>query len=87
MVTFLKTILIILLVYYGLKFLLRLLSPYLLRYITKKAAQRFEGAFDASSFQSAKEEPEGSVTVDKMPGKDRSSGKQVGEYIDFEEIE
>ena len=87
MVSFLKTILIILLVYYGLKFFLRLLSPYLLRYITKKATQRFEGAFNASSFQSVNEEPEGSVTVDSMPGNKRSSNNEVGEYIDFEEID
>jgi hypothetical protein len=36
MLSFLKTLLIIIWAYYGLKLLLRLLRPFLMRYVTKK---------------------------------------------------
>ncbi|NND62993.1 MAG: DUF4834 domain-containing protein [Flavobacteriaceae bacterium] len=85
--SFLKTVLIILLVYLGVKFLFRLLSPYLIRYITKKASQRFERAFQQGPFGDPKPQNEGAVTIDKMPKSDKSDGHTVGEYVDFEEIE
>ena len=45
METFVKTIFIVLLGYYSLKFLFKLAMPYLMRYITKKASQKFGDAF------------------------------------------
>jgi len=87
MMTFLKTILIILLVYYGLKFLMKLVGPYLMRYVTKKAGQKFEQAFGGTPPQSASTEKEGSVSIDKMPNAHTKSSKTVGEYVDFEEVE
>ncbi|WP_336375832.1 DUF4834 domain-containing protein [Aureisphaera galaxeae] len=82
-----KTILIILLVYFGLKFLFRLLAPYAMRYIAKKAAQRFENAFGQAPFNDAGAtytQPNPSKSADDIP---KSNGKVVGEYIDFEEID
>ncbi|MEQ3655939.1 MAG: DUF4834 domain-containing protein [Dokdonia sp.] len=80
---FLTTILIILLVYFALRFFGRLLLPFLMRYIAKKATQKMEGAFkgfqqQASSSNTARTESE---PVSKK------SSKVVGEYIDFEEID
>lgn len=92
MMTFLKTILIILLVYYGLKFLLRLAKPYILRYISKKAGQQFEQFF-GSAGQSTPNHPnasaarEGKITIDKMPSGNARTSKKVGEYVEFEEVE
>ncbi len=86
MITFLKTILIILLVYFGLKFLIRLATPYLMRYISKKAGQQFEKFF--GDFQPGEpRQKEGKITIDKMPSKESPSGKKVGEYIDYEEVD
>ena len=85
--TFLKTILIILLVYYALKFLLKLAAPYLMRYITKKAGRKFEEAFGASPFQNPKKSEEGNVSIDKTPATKRTSKDTVGEYVDFEDVE
>ncbi|MEZ4857850.1 MAG: DUF4834 family protein [Flavobacteriaceae bacterium] len=85
--TFLKTVLILILVYLGLKMLLQLLKPYLMRFIAKKVQQRFENAFGQNPFQqyhSPKEEP---ITVNKNNSKKPKSKKVVGEYIDFEEVE
>lgn len=79
MIPFLKTLSIILLVYYVLRFLIKLVSPYLIRFVTRKAQSKmqemFKGFGDAA--QNTKEE----ATVSKK------SKKVVGEYIDFEEVE
>ncbi len=88
MMTFLKTILIVLLIYFALKFLIRLGTPFLMRYITKKAGQQFEKFFgDASNMNTQQKQPEGNVTIEKMPKQNRRSNSKVGEYVDFEEVE
>ncbi len=80
----LKVILIILLIYYGLKVLTRLFGPLLLRYVTKKAGEKFQQQF--SQYQQSYQSNEEEVTIDKKNQK-KSSNKDVGEYIDFEEID
>ncbi|MDY8135537.1 DUF4834 family protein [Aquimarina sp. 2201CG5-10] len=80
----LKVILIIVLVYYGLKVLTRLFGPLLLKYVTKKAGEKFQQQFD--QYQNPNQTTEGEVTIDKKP-KQKSSNKDVGEYIDYEEID
>ena len=89
---FLKTLLIILLVYYGLKILIKLLKPYLLKYIAKKAGQRFERTFGHNPYnQNAQkrksEDKEGSVSIDQVPTKKKGSKSDAGEYVDYEEID
>jgi hypothetical protein len=80
------TILIILLVFYGLKLLFRLALPFMLNYVSKKAQNHFESsfseAFGESPFQANK-------TKDKETFKSSSNKTKevVGEYVDFEEIE
>ncbi|WP_394348917.1 DUF4834 family protein [Formosa maritima] len=82
----LRVILIILLIYYGIKILSRIFAPYLMKYVAKKAEERFGSQF--GQYQSPKQEQtkEGEVTIDKAP-KTRSSNKKVGEYVDYEEID
>ena len=87
MMTFLKTILIVLLVYFGLKFLFRLATPYLMRYISKKAGQQFEQFFGNNPDMNTQREQEGSITIDKNPSPNSRSSKKVGEYVDFEEVD
>ena len=86
MMSFVETILIILLVYYAVKFLLKLAAPYLLRYVSKKATQKFGDAFGKES-QPNKNTAAGSVTIDKMPSSKSKSKNTVGEYVDFEEVD
>lgn len=86
----LKTILIILLVYFGLKIIFRLAAPYLLRYISKKANQRFESffnGFENQHTQSDARDEAGKVSVDEIPKQRKQSKKTVGEYIEYEEVE
>ena len=80
----LKVILIILLVYYGLKILTRIFAPVLLRYVSKKAGEKFQQQFN--QYQHKTNQYEGEVTIDKKPNR-KSSNKDVGEYIDYEEID
>ena len=48
--SFLQTILIILLVYYGLKIVFKFFKPYLIKYIAKKASDRFGQPFGNDPF-------------------------------------
>ncbi|KAA5825628.1 DUF4834 family protein [Algibacter amylolyticus] len=84
----LKTILIIALVYYGIKILSRIFAPLLLKFAAKKAEERFGGQF--GQFQKRQnqqsQKKEGEITIDKIP-ETKTSNKNVGEYVDYEEIE
>ncbi|UZO82685.1 DUF4834 family protein [Aquimarina sp. ERC-38] len=80
----LKFILILLLIYYGLKVLTRLLGPLLLRYMTKKAGQKFEKFFQQQS--TTQPSPEGEITIQKKSRR-KTSRNSGGDYVDFEEID
>ena len=84
---FLRTILIILLVYYGIKVLSRIFAPVLLRYVSKKAEQRFGQQFNQYQQPKETKKKEGEVSIDKMPNQNKSSNKDIGEYVDYEEID
>ena len=79
-----KIIGIILLVYYGVKVLSRLLAPFLLRYVSKKAEEKFGGQFGQQHYETPKKE--GEISIDKMPNQ-KQSNKDVGDYVDYEEID
>lgn len=87
----LRTLLIILLIWFGLKILTRLFAPFLLRFVAKKAEKKFGEQFGGFQNQSQQREEqkrrEGETVIDKMPNQDRKSNEKVGEYIDYEEIE
>jgi hypothetical protein len=82
-----KTILIILLVYFGIKILARLFAPFLMKTLVKKAEKRFGQQFGNQQAQQQKTQPEGEVSIDKIPRSQKSSNTKVGEYVDYEEIE
>jgi hypothetical protein len=87
----LRTILIILLVWYGLKILARLFAPFLMKYVAKKAEERFGQQFGGFQNQSQQHNEqkrrEGETVIDKMPNRQKTSNDEVGEYIDYEEID
>lgn len=80
----LKVILILLLIYYGLKILTRLFGPLLLKYVTKKAGERFQQQFQQNNQSQTSGDDD--ISIDKK-SKQKSTNKDVGEYIDFEEID
>ena len=81
----LTTILILLLIYYGFKILLKYFGPTLISYITKKAGENFQRRFEQQ--QNYRQKPvDGEVTIDKKYKKSQTN-PNVGEYVDFEEID
>ena len=85
---FLKTILIILLVYYGLKILIKMFAPKLMGYAAKKTEQHFRERFgEFANAQNPQQNSEGDVIIEKKPEPGKQSNDTVGEYIDFEEID
>lgn len=87
----LKTILIILLVWFGLKILARLFAPFLVRFVAKKAEEKFGQQFGGFQNQNTQRQQqqrkEGETVIDKMPRQNKKSNEKVGEYIDYEEID
>ncbi len=76
-----KTIFIILIIYYGSKFVGR----YLLRGFVSKAANEARRQQDQVQNQQKKKK-EGEVTVNYKPKSNKAYQKEEGDYIDFEEI-
>jgi hypothetical protein len=87
----LRTILIILLVYFGIKILSRIFAPILLRFVAKKAEQKFGQQFggfqNKNNQQQQQKQKEGETVIDKMPHQQKSSNSDVGEYVDYEEVD
>jgi hypothetical protein len=84
---FLRTILIILLVWYGVKILMRLFAPYLVKYMSKKMQERFGQQFQQAQRNDGNRPIEGETVIDKVPHQQKTADKKVGEYIDYEEID
>ncbi|MCM4152289.1 DUF4834 domain-containing protein [Arenibacter sp. N53] len=85
---FLKTILIVLLVYYLLKIVAKWFAPRMFRYAAKKTEEHFKEKFEGFAAQNdQKEEQIGDVIIEKKTTKKKNTSKNVGDYIDFEEIE
>jgi hypothetical protein len=78
MVTFLRTILIIVLVYYGIKFLFKILIPIILNRFMKRQQDKFQQAQSHNSTQ-------------KNPSKEEKKSTErkdtLGEYVDYEDVE
>ncbi|MGS2763644.1 DUF4834 family protein [Sinomicrobium sp. M5D2P9] len=91
----LRTIAFIIVFYYLFRFLARMFGPMLFRYASKKAQEKYQGQHHQNRSHGAgkREMPkEGEVVIEDTPESIRKqrtskSGKKVGEYIDFEEID
>lgn len=83
----LRVVLIVLLIYFGLKLFIRWFGPILLRWVLKKIGKKFEQRFHQYDPTRSQKRTEGEVTIDKKPKNKRKSKNDVGEYIDYEEID
>ena len=72
-----RTILIILLVYYVIKWLTRLFFPLLMK--------KYFGSQGNS--QKQKDRPEGDITILKRGEKPKGDDNKLGDYVDFEEMD
>lgn len=81
-----RTLLIIALVYYGVRFLRRVLFPFLFKAFIKKAAQKGQQQYSEQQ-RAQKVRPEGEVHIEYVNKNNKKSAGDVGgEYVDFEEI-
>jgi hypothetical protein len=83
-----RTLLIIALVYYGLKFLAKLFAPQIQKYAAKKMQEKFNQQYQGGMSQEQEREPEGKITVVAKPKSDKGMNTEnTGEYVDFEEVD
>ncbi len=77
-VTFLRTIFIIVLVYYGVKFLFKILFPIIVKSFMKWQQGKFQQAQSQNASQNS-----------TSKGEKKSSTKKdtLGEYVDYEDVE
>jgi len=80
--SFLRTVGIIVIVYYALKFVGRLLFPIMVKKAVNNMQER------QSQYQRQQQyKPEGEVTIEKDRRQQTRTNATEGEYVDFEEIE
>jgi hypothetical protein len=83
---FLRLLLFVILGYYLLKIIGRLMAPFLAKYAARKSQEFFARAYRSSDYSNSRQNV-GEVTIETQKHKTPKSSKPVGEYISFEEIE
>lgn len=82
---FLRTILIIMLVYYGLKLIARYLFPVLFNKMMNNVEKKVR---EQQGYQKPQDiSKEGETTIERKPVQNKESNKNVGEYVDYEEVD
>jgi len=86
---FIRTLFIIVLLYYLFKFAFRLLTPILVNKLAKKAQENFRQQQETfyRQYQNQNQENQSQQTNNPNKKQELREKKKVGEYIDFEEIE
>ena len=84
-VNFMRTILIILAVYYAFK----LIARYVLPFILKRAINKMQ---DRAQQQHGNQQEDtnvnvGETSIDKKPSKQQQGKNSVGEYVDYEDVD
>ena len=73
---------------YVLKILTRIFAPILLKRFTNKMQDRYKGQFNQQYRNTQKPvQPEGKVTLEKTKPATQAKSDNVGDYVDFEEVE
>lgn len=84
-----RTLFIIVLLYYLFKFAVRLLTPLLINKLAKKAQENFRQQQETfyRQYQNQNQENQSRQTNNPNKKQELREKKKVGEYIDFEEID
>lgn len=81
---FVRTILIILLIYYALKIIGRIVFPMFVKRFVGKFEERVRNQQQQSQPRNQKV---GETIIDRKPQTTKESSNDVGEYVDFEEVD
>ncbi|MDP3352811.1 MAG: DUF4834 family protein [Flavobacteriaceae bacterium] len=85
MLALLRLLFIVLLIYYILKIIGRIFFPILVKKMVSKAEQRMRDQ-QQKQYQNTTETKVGETVIDKKPQQSKTD-KNVGEYIDYEEVD
>ena len=75
----LKALLLILIIFYSIRFVIRLLLPFFFRTMLKRAGKNMR--------PNEPKKKDGEVSIKKTSNQNKQSNSSVGEYIDYEEID
>jgi len=84
LVNFLRTLLIIAIVYYGIRLFTRFVLPLLVDKGLKNMQQKMQ---NQQNQRQKPGRPEGEVTIEYNKNSNQNNSQNKGEYVDFEEIE
>lgn len=84
---FIRTLLIIFLVYYGLKLIGKVVFPMVFKRFVGKFEERVKNQQEQRNSSQKPDQKVGETTIDKKGGSDKESNNSVGEYVDYEDIE
>jgi len=83
-VSFFDLLMIILVIYYGFKFLIRFLAP---RIVNNAANKIYQDMQNKSASNEGRTVRKGDMTIDYSNKKPKQFGRKEGDYIEFEEID
>lgn len=83
---FVRTILIIIAVYYAFKIIAKIFMPLFLKSVASKFEQKMKDQANKGTPQD-KDYKVGETTIDKKPQQTKGSNDSVGEYVDYEEVD
>jgi len=78
----LKTIAILIIIYYALKFVGKYIMPLFIKKVISNVEKKYKQ-------QQEQQEPKGKVgetSIAKKPPKTKESNKNIGDYVDYEEV-
>ena len=84
LVNFLRTLFIIAIIYYGIKFVTRYILPLLVDKGLKNMQQKMQ---DQQNQNQHSKRPPGEVTIEIKNNTGKKSNQIKGDYVDFEEVE
>jgi hypothetical protein len=84
LVNFLRTVFIIVIIYYGIK----LVSRYILPMLVDKGIKNMQQKMQNQQYQNQRStRPPGEVTIEVKNNTGKKSAQTKGDYVDFEEVE
>uniref|UniRef100_UPI0032169253 DUF4834 family protein n=1 Tax=uncultured Draconibacterium sp. TaxID=1573823 RepID=UPI0032169253 len=82
-VGFLRTLIVIAIIYFGIRFISRYIMPMLIDKGIKNMQQKMQN----QQHHQQPKRPEGEVTVEKPRSNSKNTNQDNGEYVDFEEVD
>ncbi len=84
LVNFLRTLIIIAIIYYGIRLFTRYILPMLVDKGIKNMQQKMQ---DQQRHRQQTTRRDGDVTIESNKNNSKNSGQKQGEYVDFEEVD